>query len=269
MVKKIYNKIIKYTIKIMNEAAISKFKPKLMNLKNHNQLNRCFIIGNGPSLNSKDLNLLKNNKEFCFGSNRIYHIFSETDWRPDIYCVQDYKLILKSFREISDIDAGKKIIAIVPELKYPPIYGDFLRIKLECEDFYPNTPRFSNDITDKIYEGFTVTYMCIQIAIYMGFKEIVLLGVDHSYGTELKPDGTVIKNSITKDHFSNNDIADNLPALFKSTLAYKAAKVYADTHDIRIINATRGGKLDVFERITLEELLEGKNEDSSCGAYET
>ena len=33
---------------------------------------------------------------------------------------------------------------------------------------------------------------------------------------------------------------------------YKAAKQYADLHGIRICNATRGGKLEIFERVDFD-----------------
>ena len=89
----------------------------------------------------------------------------------------------------------------------------------------------------------------------MGFKEIYLLGVDHSYSTELDENGNLLKNENVRDHFSDNDKIENVPQTFKSALAYKAAKEYAEKHGIKIYNATRGGKLEVFERKTLEEVL--------------
>ena len=89
----------------------------------------------------------------------------------------------------------------------------------------------------------------------MGFKEIYLLGIDHNYSIELDENGNLYKNNGVRDHFSDNDKTENVPQTFKSTLAYKAAKEYADRNGIKIYNATRGGKLEVFERKTLEEVL--------------
>jgi hypothetical protein len=38
--------------------------------------------------------------------------------------------------------------------------------------------------------------------------------------------------------------------------AYRVAKKYADKHHIRIYNATRGGHLDVFDRVSIAEVLQ-------------
>ena len=42
--------------------------------------------------------------------------------------------------------------------------------------------------------------------------------------------------------------------------AYKVAKQYADDHNIKIYNATRGGKLEVFERVDLDDILMQRND---------
>ena len=47
---------------------------KLARLKNIHTGKRCFIIGNGPSLTSSDLDKLRDNNEICFGFNRIFYI---------------------------------------------------------------------------------------------------------------------------------------------------------------------------------------------------
>ena len=64
---------------------------KLKQFHNIHTGERCFIIGNGPSLKIADLEKIKN--EYTFGANRIYELFDKTDWRPRYYCLQDFKLI--------------------------------------------------------------------------------------------------------------------------------------------------------------------------------
>lgn len=39
------------------------------------------------------------------------------------------------------------------------------------------------------------------------------------------------------------------------TLAYQSAKQYANQHDFKIYNATRGGKLEIFERVDFNDLF--------------
>ena len=55
---------------------------------------RCFIVGNGPSLNIADLESIKN--EITFGFNRIYYMFDKTDWRPTFYCSEDIQILQNS-----------------------------------------------------------------------------------------------------------------------------------------------------------------------------
>ena len=100
-----------------------------------------------------------------------------------------------------------------------------------------------------------MTYMCIQIAVYMGVKEIILLGVDHNYAVSRRPDGTIIKHEGVKNRFHEKDGIICVPSLYAMELAYKAAKKYADEHGIKIFNATRGGKLEVFERVDFDTLF--------------
>ena len=106
----------------------------------------------------------------------------------------------------------------------------------------------------------------MQCAVYLGFKEIILLGVDHSYAKEMRKDGTIVINKNTKNHFANyhaegywgNGRSDEEMVTYPVdlvTMAYETAKKYADTHGIKILNATRGGKLEVFERVDFDSLF--------------
>ena len=215
----------------------------------------CFIIGNGPSLRVEDLDKLK--KSFCFASNKIFNLFNETSWRPTYYCISDINVMYDILNKFNiDKISNNVFLGIHYRYKYPVVNGANY-VRLIYEDFYPGFPNFSDDATIGIYEGFTVTYMALQLAIYMGFKTIYLLGIDHNYSFSLNPDGTVIQNSNIKDHFSgeNELTSKNAPALYKTTIAYQAAKKYADKHDIKIYNATRGGKLEVFERVDFDSLF--------------
>lgn len=250
-INRLFNSFNKKIWKIQNSYHINKSKSEVMNYKNKYHGARCFIIGNGPSLRTEDLEALSG--EITFGCNRIYKIFDKTSWRPTFYCIQDYEMILNYKEDINRIAVDDKFMGIVKDNKYS-YDGNFKYIEIEEKEFYPDPPLFSADITDRIYEGLTVTYMSLQLAVYMGFKEIYLLGVDHNYSVDLKVDGTVMSNEGVSSYFdvNYNEKAFNLPQTDRTTYAYIAAKNYADENGIRIINATRGGKLEVFERISFD-----------------
>ena len=237
-----------------NKLRIACDKNRVKKLKKMYLGKRCFIIGNGPSLTIEDLEKLKN--EYTFATNRIYSLFNKTEWKPTFYCVQDTALMLRSHKEISRIKADFKFGPLVlgDKRHYPPIYGASY-LELISEDFYPELPNFSDRIENGVYEGYSVIYACIQLAVYLGFEQIILLGVDHQYSVERKADGQIVRKEGVRDHFDDEDKIDNLPQLDKSTLAFKAAQIYANTHGVEILNATRGGALDVFERIDFDSIL--------------
>ena len=252
ILKRFFSAVNYLMILAENTVLVWKGRKRIESYHNRYVGKRCFIVGNGPSLSVEDLEKIKG--EISFGTHRIYHIFDQTKWRPQFYCAQDARLINDEFERISKIDVDPKMIAIMPFTRYQKIKGATY-IKLNGEKFYPQLPKFSSDICKEIYEGFTVTYMSLQIAIYMGFSEIFLLGMDHSYSIEMNPDGSIKTTEGIKDHFSSDDVCTNVPQTYKSTLAYYAARKYADQHNVKIFNATRGGKLDVFERVDFDSLF--------------
>lgn len=227
-----------------------KINSDITKFKNIHKGEACFLIGNGPSLRYTDLEILKSNSAVCFGVNLIFNIFEQTDWRPDYYVVTDYSVYKSYFRELSEIKGYKEMFIkkyyhcdeIIDNANY--YQGNLTR----C---YGDKQKFSNDISKVIYAGYTVLFDAMQIAIYMGFERIYLLGVDFTQKGNAGEKGNHIYDGISKEKRSivgNSflDIASN---------AFKIAKEYADAHDIKIYNATRGGKLEVFERVDFDLLF--------------
>jgi len=119
---------------------------------------------------------------------------------------------------------------------------------------------FSSNIANRVYHGRTVIInLCLPIAHYMGFSEIYLLGCDCDYNIDLAAEQS-------QDHFYDEDIVrhygDNAP-LSRTELQlalnyfdnYKVVKRYFDATRRQIFNAGVGGKLEIFPRIPLEEVL--------------
>ena len=188
---------------------------------------------------------------------KIVKLFDKTEWRPTYYVIHDYIVWDKLFEDKYFQELSNKMVAdiilIEHKLKnaneniiFPfDLEGTLYNIKHHNSDI---PLQFSDDAYVTIYDGFTVTYTALQLAVYMGFTEIYLLGVDCNY-------------SGSKQHFLDfgNRITDNPEE--KMIAAYKVAKKYADAHGIKIYNATRGGKLEVFERVDFDSLFETNIED--------
>ncbi|MHB8066037.1 MAG: 6-hydroxymethylpterin diphosphokinase MptE-like protein, partial [Ruminiclostridium sp.] len=212
---------------------------------------RCFIIGNGPSLKMTDLDILYENKEICFGSNRIYLAFNETNWRPNYYLSQDYRIIEQSLEEILELEIDDMFISDYYSEFWNEKYSHkFNKFHLINNTYAPNKPNFSNDLAICAYEGYSITYTMLQFAAYMGFSKIYLLGVDFTcsnniYGRE---------NHFCDNYFTGNERLNEF-AFTEVSLAYKKAELYSRKNGFRIYNATRGGKLDEFERVNFDELF--------------
>jgi len=230
--------------------------------KMHNAFDgRCFIVANGPSLTPSDLDVLNENNEFSFGMNRIFKMFERTKWTPFFYVCEDINIFHGSIDQINSIDTKHKFIPI------NHLLFNNIRIK-DAIYFYMNYDKskdsflsFSENIDKKIDAHGTVTFTCINIAVYLGFKEIYLLGVDHNYRVTINEDGNKVVDENVNDYFCDgydDDIKDEVVHDMKrNTLAYNQAKEYCDIHGIKVFNATRGGKLEVFPRVDFDSLFEG------------
>ncbi|MBQ4401468.1 MAG: DUF115 domain-containing protein [Synergistaceae bacterium] len=251
--------------RILNVNRFKSGKVAIQKYKNFYDGQRCFIIGNGPSLTIKDLEKLKEFGEISIASNSIYNLFPNTEWRPTIYTVHDFQEIKKTREKISAVKTELKIVAMSASGRIYNIDEAILLRLIEPK----RGGYFSDDISKCVYDGGTVTYVSLQCAVYMGFKEIILLGVDHSFAREQTKDGKMIINNKIKNHFQNyqtddfwgNGQKDEEAVVFPldfATDAFITARHYADEHGVRILNATRGGKLEVFERVDFDTLFSKK-----------
>ena len=249
---------------------------------------RCFIVGNGPSLMPEDLNKIKG--EYSIASHRIYKIFDKTKWRPTFYTALNPEIIKVSVPELSVLDAELKFLCVLPEKKMYPVEGALpLHLAFNADHWIQRNvmPPFSEDITEVVHQGMTISYVNIQLAVYLGFKEIILLGMDHQYRKQWYLDVNVPKNpepyfnqpqipggfrgnpDVAQNHFcvdymedayEGRDENDVFYCVKQAELAFQSARQYAEEHGVKILNATRGGKLEVFDRVNLNKFLKKEKE---------
>lgn len=258
---------IKLTQKIFNHLRYLFFKKILLFTNNYQELlklkdkhlgQRGFVIGNGPSLRSQDLSLLK--KEITFASNRIYLAFDKTDWRPTYYSVEDSLVLAQNQEQIKNITNTHKLFpSDITKYIYPinnSLYFNFSRTK-----FYPQEPNFGINALNCLYWGSTITYTLLQLACYMGIREIYLLGIDHNYDVPKqyeKGEKPFVVNNV-KNHFHPDYLKPgekmHPPNLHQLDKAYLSAKKAIGQLNGQIYNATRGGKLEIFPRVDFDTLF--------------
>lgn len=223
---------------------------KIRKLKNNYSGERCFIIATGPSLTMEDIELLKD--EYTFGMNSICRIYSQTTWRPTFYGIQD-GLVFEKMRDVVFNQDPSTILFLAEGLcKNIEMQDNYVAFPYDVGYHYINLrkmddyfAKFSDDCYDVVYDGYSITYSLIQIAVYLGFKKIYLLGADCSYTVG------------TKNHFVESGYVDKNANLNhdKMIKGYEAAKDYAEKKGIKIVNCTRGGMLEVYDRKPLEDVL--------------
>ncbi|MEH7461452.1 6-hydroxymethylpterin diphosphokinase MptE-like protein [Bacillus thuringiensis] len=235
-----------------NFKRIKKFKDK-------HKGERCFIVATGPSLKVEDLEKIKH--EFTFSMNSIVLSFEDTEWRPTYYGIQDSRAYEKLKGAIFSANMPYTFCGISSKKLSPQMSGDFIAYPLNLLNHngihLKHYTKFSDDAFSVIYDGFTITYSLMQLAVYMGFKEIYLLGVDCNYTEKGK---NYLKDYITQTDFN---------AGFLMAQSYKVAQEYAEKNGIKIYNASRGGKLEVFERVNFDELtfLKGNTNENNVNYH--
>ena len=246
---------------IMRRTFKKVYSQKIETFKNIHNGKRCFIIGNGPSLQSSDLDKLKD--EITFGSNYIFKIFDKTEWRPTYYSCTDGNVLQKIIQE----DEFWNIEAKAYFFQYATTYlfkekvfeNSFYFWLEEKESIGKRLPKFSRNIEKEVFNSWTVTYILMQLAVYMGFKEIYLLGIDNNYSVEVNNKGQMKNNENAQDSFikgkSYKDLGGATPNVERMNMGYQSAKKFADKHGIKIYNATRGGKLEFFDRVNFDDLF--------------
>lgn len=238
---------------IRNEQGKSSRYVKLKVLKGTEKEKRCFVIATGPSLTIEDLCKMRN--EITFGMNSLIKLFPLVGWETTYYGIQDLNTYHKLSNEIGDLrhsvifysldgQATRKEAKTLKiknnerAIEYPLYYGNHLYNSKKW-----NTS-FSSDAASIVYDGYTIAYSLLQIAVYMGFREIYLIGADCNYNQDKK---NVVDIGVR--NCNTHILGDRM------IYAYNIAKKYADLHGVKIYNATRGGMLEVFPRVNLDDIL--------------
>ena len=211
---------------------------------------RCFIIATGPSLTEEDVQKLKN--EYTFGMNSVCLMTEKLGWSTTFYGVQDPYVYEKLQGKIL---ADSKPQYFVSDLLYNnykcpsnaiPFSLNYLNHRHTYKRLFT---KFSGNVAKEVFDGYTITYSLMQIAAYMGFSKIYLIGNDCNYSKDP-----------TKQHFADFGHSDpNADFSGRRILfAYEVARDFSMGKDFEIVNCTRGGALELYRRANLDDVLAGK-----------
>jgi hypothetical protein len=255
---------------------------------------RCFIMGNGPSLNKMDLEQLKD--DVVFGLNSCFLIFDRISWRPKYWVAIDTQVIPDRAKRFCKMQAEcPEMVMFLPNMLVEHQPGGDINLTTR---FLPKSKNryffrqqafteplpwgaFSEDINDHAVTGFTVSIAALQIAYYMGFDPVYLIGCDTSYVvpetvkregpkisigspevTDASHEMEVFLTSTRDDdpnHFDPRYFGKGRkwhpPCPEKMIWHYEQVAAFAKARGWTVQNATVGGKLEAFERIQFESLF--------------
>jgi hypothetical protein len=211
---------------------------------------RCFVMGNGPSLHKTDVTLLRD--EVTIASNGIFLLFDEMGYKPTFLTVEDRLVAEDRATELNSINGTQKIfprdLEYCLKLDEWTLYLNFAR---EYEDF----PKFSGELDRIAYWGGTVSVLNLQLAYHLGCNPIYLIGFDHSYAvpTGVKDSPVITSEREDPNHFHPDYFGKGYrwhdPQIDRMEAGFQACHDFLEVHGVEVYNATAGGKLEIFDRV--------------------
>jgi len=229
---------------------------RLTALKGRHRNERCVLVANGPSLNRMKLDFLR--RETVLGVNKIFLGFKKFAFYPRYYVAVNRKVIAQAESQIKALNC----------VKFIGDAGADGRIDENAMTYLVNTrspkSRFCKDLaTEGMHEGYTVTYAALQVAYFLGFKQVILIGLDHRYEYTGQPnearrlDGPD-PNHFSPDYFGNGQEWDN-PDLEHSEDSYRLARRMFEEDGRSIVDATVGGACTVFSKQDYQDIFSSGN----------
>lgn len=229
------------------------YRDSLLKYKDIHKGEDCFIIGNGPSLNSMDLQVL--NDYYTFGLNKIHLLFEKQKIDLSYHVAVNPLVIKQILQDVEDDKFG------CPSF-FSFTHESIKIINKNIEILFTNDGAewvFSSSILKPIFEGYTVTFVAMQIAFFMGFTRVFLIGVDHNFVQFGNPNEEQIMEGPDINHFHPNYFSGqrwNLADMRGSELSYRIAKYAYESDNRRIFDSTFKGKLDVFEKLPFDAAIQ-------------
>ena len=238
----------------------------------HKGAQRCFVIGNGPSL--KDLDLKPLADEYTIGANSFYKHPDASVVGLDYLCVYDPHFMQDDPKAV---DWHRTLAEKLPSARF--LLHESARALVRRHGLYPGRELYylrpgvaaqsaqavNLDLSLPLNVGVTTgSAVGIPLALCLGFKEIYLVGFDcnwlentnqsyHFYQThEQFPEF----DSVARDN-RGGTYEMELRSCLREFQSHRFLREKAESLGVRIVNATRGGLLDVYPRQPFEDCFTG------------
>lgn len=237
--------------------------------KNCHKGARCFIIATGPSIKQQDLSPLRN--EICIATSQFY---LHPDYRlisPHYYCVAGFcenhiESFWDTWMDALDTQASPKtkfFFSLLDKTRCTRNnrFNNREIFFLENSDCISSLRKMGIDLTHPVPTPYSVPVMALEIALYMGFSEIYLIGCDHDWilhmyeSRHFYDENQSLMHKYKIDEWCNDSFLMQSRQDVNLWEQYEYIKKIADKQQCKIYNATNGGLLDVFPRKQFESLF--------------
>jgi hypothetical protein len=274
--------ILAYKTKdLINYIDFLKYKEIVKNnveLKDKHKGGRCFLLGSGPSIKDENLKPLKNEIVFALNNFYVHDDFSEImggnvekyymtapihppqserewiDWFSDMdnYVPNNSTMLFGISNQVNNV---KNIVDQNNLFSTQQKYWYYSGINIY--EHYQHSPA-DIDISKMTWIADTVSIYALVFAIYMGFSEIYLLGMDHNYICHKESDYRFYKNAIHQKDEDKRTIKESSRTKHASLGIYKIFSQYellSDNSDTLILNTSNNTLLDIFKYVSLKNII--------------
>jgi len=231
--------------------------PELAALRNAHKGKAAWIIGNGPSVRLEDLATIPPG-DVVFAFNRFYLSYPDHPLREDYVVSADAQMIDDFGQEMIDQSGGLPLFCR-PRETLSHLKGRFVTLMPGDSAL----PVFSTNPAHFVSVGGSSVFVALQMAYYMGLRDIRLYGMDYSFNTVLSHDlGNEALMAVNDgNHFIENYRGDRPwypPSWADIATGFLNARIAFELDGGHIVNATRGGRLETFQRLDIGHLLAGQ-----------
>jgi hypothetical protein len=273
---------LKNLFSIFNFLKYQKIIAANIELKDIHKGKRCFILGSGPSIQKEDLKPLKDEIVFALNNFYVHEDFKivmsgsiqkyymtapihppqiEAEWKNWFEDME--KNIPQNINMIFGLNKNKINIKYILDK-----YQLFKDHKINWYYAGITTSEYSKfnlneiNITNMIWSAGTVSIYALIMAIYMGFDEIYLLGMDHSQICNTNKDNIrFYKKATFQEKETPLNISENK---YTQVQQYKGRLIQWNQYYMlekytipKIKNLSDGSLLQIFERDTLKDIING------------
>ncbi|MFP4355604.1 MAG: class I SAM-dependent methyltransferase [Phycisphaerae bacterium] len=230
------------------QACIHKPHSELASLKDKHKGQRCFIIGNGPSLNLTDLDLIAG--EQTIAMNRISLLYDRTSWRPSYYVYMSDNVDNPNWGEpwqqsVTQAVACPQTTSFIWRRYAHAVHepGNVIWLDSITEQQIGTDGTFSTNAAQYISKTGTTMNAALQLAFHLGFDPVIILGADLNWVTS----GSDAKSD--PNHFDPNysaRIPDGERERARMRETHQRVREIFRSHGREIYNATISTFLDTY-----------------------